>query len=156
MGTYLLAWNPARWHRTEAEWQEDIAQLARLGPEDYSWSLGTNFRRIRRGDRLFLMKVGRKSPGIFASGRAVKDPYPASHWDGEEGHYSWYVDVHWDPFRNPYHAPSILSRDELFLISAKQRWSPLRSGEEIKGETAAKLEDRWKEFQSSEGHTQEA
>ncbi len=153
MGTYLLAWNPARWHRTEAEWQEDIAQLAKLGPEEFvrveenaSWSLATNYRRIRRGDCLFLTKVGRKSPGVFASGRAATDPYPAPHWDEEAGGYVWYVDVYWDTLRNPYDAASILSRDELKRISAEQRWSPLRSGEEIKEETAAKLKAEWQRF----------
>ncbi len=158
MGTYLLTWNPARWHRTEAEWQEDIAQLAKLGPEEFgrveenaSWSLGTNYKKIQRGDRLFLTRVGSEPRGIFASGHAASEPYEAPHWDEEEGHYSWYVILHWDTLLNPCHAASILSYDELKLISAKQRWSPLSSGEKIKEEAAAKLEAEWQHFGGASG-----
>lgn len=158
MTTYLLTWNPNLWHRTKEEWQEDIAQLAKLGPEEFErvegisrWSLGANYRRIRRGNRLFLTRVGSEPRGIFASGHAASDPYRAPHWDKEEGHYAWYVNVRWNNLLNPYQAASILSRDELKYISAEQRWSPLSSGEEIKEEAAAKLEAEWQHFSGASG-----
>lgn len=62
---------------------------------------------------------------------------------------TWYV--HRDTLRDPYHAASMLLRDELTSISANQRWSPFSSGEEIKEETAAKLEAEWQPLGDSSG-----
>jgi 5-methylcytosine-specific restriction protein A len=149
VATYLLTWNPDRWRWTEEEVQEDIANLEELGPEEYqrvqgsNWSIGTNYRRIRPGDRLFLTRLGREPRGIFAFGYAVSYPYQYPHWDQEEGHRAWYVDVYWDTLLNPYDPRSMLLRDELEFISAEQRWSPIASGEEINDEVAAKLEAEW-------------
>jgi 5-methylcytosine-specific restriction protein A len=155
---YLLIYNPDRWRKTREEWQEDIAQLERLGPEGFarvakpSWSLGTNYRRVRRGDRLFLMRVGSEPRGIFASGHATSDPYEDLHWDGKEGHTAWYVDIRWDALRNPYDAGTMLLREELAFVSTEQRWSPYASGEEIKEEAAEELEAAWQRLDGvSEG-----
>lgn len=162
MATYLLTWNPNRWDWTKEEIQEDRAQLDELGPEKfqqvrrskqgrgYRWSIGTNFRRIQLGDRLFLIRLGKEPRGIFASGQAASYPYEASHWDEEEDQIAWYVDIYWDTLLNPNDAGLILSRDELEFISTEQRWSPIASGEEIKEDAATKLEDEWRRFSESE------
>lgn len=159
MGTYLLIWNPSLWHWTEEEVQDYIARLEKLGPAELRddpgsrWSLGTNYRRIQTGDRLFLMRLGSEPRGIFASGYAVSEPEEDHHWDGVAGHKAWYVDVRWDTMANPYDAKSMLLREELEFISTEQRWTPPASGERIEEETAAKLEDVWRSFSgtSSEG-----
>jgi 5-methylcytosine-specific restriction protein A len=150
VATYLLTWNPDRWHWTEEEILEDIAQIDDLGPEEFNrvndnsrWSIGTNYKRIEPGDRLFLTRVGREPRGMFASGYVASYPFEDPHWDGEEGHIAWYVDVYWDTLLNPYDPRSMLLREELTFISTVQRWSPLSSGEEIKEEAAAKLEAEW-------------
>ena len=36
MATYLLTWNPDRWHWTEEEFLEDIAQIDNLGLEVFN------------------------------------------------------------------------------------------------------------------------
>lgn len=150
MATYLLTWNPNRWHWTEQEFQEDIAQLGELGPEVFErvndnsrWSIGTNYRRIQPGDRVFLTRVVEEPRGIFASGHVASYPFEGPHWDGVEGHLSWYVDVYWDTLLNPYDPRFMLLREELEFIPTDQRWSPLSSGEGIKEEAAAKLEAEW-------------
>jgi 5-methylcytosine-specific restriction protein A len=150
VATYLLTWNPNRWQWTEEEIQEDIAQLRKLGPEEFyrvndyaRWSIGTNYRRVQPGDRLFLIRLGSEPRGIFSSGYAASYPYPDDHWDNVEGHVAWYVDVYWDTLLNPYDPRFMLLREELTFISTDQRWSPPASGEEIKEEAAAKLEVEW-------------
>jgi 5-methylcytosine-specific restriction enzyme A len=149
VATYLLTWNPDRWRWTEEEVQEDIANLEVLGPEEFQrvwdsrWSIGTNYRRIQPGDRLFLTRLGQEPRGIFASGYAASYPYQDDHWDEEEGHIAWYVDVYWDTLLSPYDPRLMILRDDLEFISAEQRWSPIASGEEINDDVAANLEAEW-------------
>ena len=152
-----MTWNPDRWHWTEEEIREDIAQLRELGPEEFDrvndnsrWSIGTNYRRIQPGDRLFLIRLGSEPRGIFSSGYAASCPYRCDHWDGVEGHKAWYVNVFWDTLLNPYDPRLMLLREELKFISTDQRWSPLSSGEEIKEDAAAKLEVEWQRFTGSD------
>src|SRR5215203_3813880 len=151
MATYLLTWNPNRWLWPEEEIRANIAQLRELGPEEFArvneitsrWSIGTNYRRIQPGDRLFLTRVVEEPRGIFASGYVASEPFEGPHWDEVEGHTARYVNVYWDTLLNPYDPRFMLLREELDFISTDQRWSPLSSGEEIRDEVAAKLEIEW-------------
>ena len=94
MATYLLIWNPNRWTWEEEDVQENIAQLEELGQiEDFSWSLGTNYRQVEAGDRLFLMRLGSEPRGIFLCGFAKGDPYKATNWDPSKSNRAWYVDI---------------------------------------------------------------
>jgi 5-methylcytosine-specific restriction protein A len=70
MPTFLLAWNPKRW-----EWH-DLPKLAEKVSNgevlNSRWSCG-NSRSIRKGDRVFLIKLGVPPKGIIASGMVVKE-----------------------------------------------------------------------------------
>jgi len=141
MATYLLIWNPNRWTWEVEDVQRDIAQLEESGHvEGFRWSVGTNYRQIKAGDRLFLIRLGGEPRGIFLSGFAKGYAYKAAHWDPSKSKRAWYVDVDVDVLLNPYDEKSILSYDELEVISIGQRWSPPASGERIKEEVASKLE----------------
>ena len=105
--------------------------------------MGTNYRQIEAGDRLFLIRLGSEPRGIFLSGFARGYAYRAAHWDPSERKRAWYVDVDVDVLLNPYDEKSILSYDELEAISTGQRWSPPASGERIEEEASAKLEAEW-------------
>jgi 5-methylcytosine-specific restriction enzyme A len=142
--TYLLIWNPNRWTWEEKEVRRDIAQLEESGRiESFRWSVGTNYRQIEAGDRLFLIRLGSEPRGIFLSGFARGYAYRADHWDPSEKKRAWYVDVDVDVLLNPYDEKSILLYDELEAISTDQMWSPPASGERIEEEVAAKLEAEW-------------
>jgi 5-methylcytosine-specific restriction enzyme A len=122
----------------------DIAQLEKLGHvEDFRWSVGTNYRQIEAGDRLFLIRLGSEPRGVFLSGFAKGYAYKAAHWDPSESKRAWYVDVDVDILLNPYDEKFILVYEKLEAISTGQRWSPPASGERIKDEVAAKLEAEW-------------
>jgi 5-methylcytosine-specific restriction enzyme A len=108
--------------------------------------IGTNYRQIEAGDRLFLIRLGGEPRGIFLSGFATGYAYKAAHWDSSKSKRAWYVDVDVDVLLNPYDEKSILSYEELEDISTGQRWSPPASGERIKDEVAAKLEAEWEQL----------
>src|SRR6266478_323715 len=74
----LLAWNPTRW--PWKTFDEDIATFRRRGSYTDAWSCGGS-KRIRRGDRVFIIHLGREPRGIFASGVAASDTYLDRHWD---------------------------------------------------------------------------
>jgi 5-methylcytosine-specific restriction enzyme A len=144
MATYLLVWNPNRWTWEEEDVRRNIAQLEESGDvEGFRWSVGTNYRQIEAGDRLFLIRLGSEPRGIFLSGFAKGYAYRDDHWDPSERKRAWYVDVDVDVLLNPYDEKSILSYDELEAISTGQRWSPPASGERIEEEASAKLEAEW-------------
>ncbi len=143
MTTYLLTWNPARW-----DWrnlQQDIQTVERQGYFSDSWSSGVT-KRIVFGDRVFLMKLGAKPRGIFASGWATsKKVYEGRHWDKEaqaQGKTAYYIGVDFDTILDP--AKSIFSRERLDDgIYSKMRWEPQASGVTIPEDVATKLEYDW-------------
>src|SRR5687767_12964855 len=70
MTTYLLSWNPKVW-----EWkniQANIAEVGRKGYSEMQWSTGVT-KKIKAGDRVFVMKLGVEPRGIVASGWATSD-----------------------------------------------------------------------------------
>ena len=80
MGTYLLLWNPKQW-----EWKdiEDYINAKKGIEKDYiRWSIG-NTKKIKIGDRVFLMRLGEEPKGIIAAGTVVREPFVAEHWDDE-------------------------------------------------------------------------
>lgn len=150
LATYLLIWNPDRWSWEEAEILDDIARFEAIGSlEDFSWSLGTNYRKIEQGDRVFLMRLGSEPRGIFASGGVASQPYRNKSWDDDKAGQAWYVDVNLDTLLNPYDTGAILPRDELETISTEQRWSPPASGEKIGAKAAAGLEAVWRRYHAA-------
>jgi len=77
MATYLLTWNPKRWQWENLE--ECVRAIEKRGYYKDSWSCGVT-KKIRPGDRVFLIKLGAEPRGIVASGRAVSKVYKDKHW----------------------------------------------------------------------------
>ena len=81
MSHYLLAWNPKRW-----SWDE-IDELSLKVEKGQSvtrrWSCG-NSKRIKPGDRVFIICLGEEPRGIFASGIVIIGPYEDLHWDEQK------------------------------------------------------------------------
>ncbi|GAC1475232.1 MAG: hypothetical protein NVSMB9_27250 [Isosphaeraceae bacterium] len=75
--TYLLTWNPKRhaWANLEAEVRATTE--GRLVYR-HRWSSGST-KRIRRGDRLFLLRQGVEPRGIMAAGWATSKPKLGGH-----------------------------------------------------------------------------
>ena len=140
MSTYLLTWNPNRWH-----W-EDLPETANVVAEEgsamISWSCG-NTKKIESDDRAFLLRQGVEPRGIIASGTVVTPPYEAPHWDPQIQEPALYVDVELDALLDP-ESQDILWRevlDEPHLSS--MHWNAQSSGTTIPETVAAALEREW-------------
>jgi len=76
--TYLYTWNPRKW-----EWKglsADIAKLASGGNVRDVWSCGGT-KKILKGDRFILIRLGIEPKGIVAVGDITSEPFPSDHWD---------------------------------------------------------------------------
>lgn len=148
MTTYLLTWNPARSHWVGLP--KNIEEIRKKNICFEEWSTGVT-KRIRLGDRVFLMKLGRQEPrGIMASGWANSEVYEDVHRDKEArvgGKQANYVEVRFDTILDPERR--IFPRARLNnAIYANMNWEPQASGITIPEDVASKLEKDWARFLS--------
>ena len=143
MKTYLLTWNPKRWH-----W-EDLAETSAntLAGKGVSadWSCG-NTKRIQPGNRFFLMQVSEEPKGIIGSGWVTVAPYLRLHFDADKaaaGEKCLGVDGEWERLLNPHiDAPLGLSELKKGKL-ADFNWTPQAGGTQIPDEIAFELEEKW-------------
>jgi hypothetical protein len=82
MSTYLLTWQPKH--------PDDYLEL---DSKKWRWSCG-NRKNIKPDDRVFLLRQGRVSPGIVASGWVIEGSRRKAHWEPAKsklGKKAWYV-----------------------------------------------------------------
>jgi len=146
MATYLLTWNPKRWHWDDL--QANVEEVADKGFHLGNWSTGVT-KKIQKGDRLFLIRLGTEPKGIIGSGWAESNVYEDEHWEdsaADEGKYAKYVRVRFDILLNPELDPkAVLPRKELDGLG-KMHWDSQGSGIRIPEIVARRLEDAWAEF----------
>lgn len=146
MATYLLTWNPKRWQWNDLETY--VEEIAEKGFCLRSWSTGVS-KRIQRGDRLFLIRLGQEPKGIIGSGYADSTVFEDRHWERqarEAGRYARFVSVRFDRLLNPELNPDdVLSRKELNGLG-KMHWDSQGSGIQIPDDVARRLEDAWADF----------
>lgn len=144
MKTYLFTWNPTRWVWPDI--QADIALLHKRGWLSNRWSCG-NTKSIKRGDRAFLLRLGKEPRGIMASGWVDSDCYEDSHWESNEtGKTAIYVKANFNVLLDA-EREDILSRDMLNDgILSKMHWDSQSSGVRIPDDIAAQLEILWDKY----------
>ncbi len=149
MQTYLLTWNPKKWpwKRLDA----DYACASTQGFLDERWSCGRS-KRIRAGDRVFLLRQGQEPRGIVASGFVTSDtPFESDHFS-DPGRSALYVDTRFDVLLHPDREP-ILPRTSLDSVAlATVHWDTQLSGIIIAPDAAAELEERWRAFLLQRGY----
>ncbi|MFX1670845.1 HNH endonuclease [Paraburkholderia sp. A2WS-5] len=139
MNTYLLTWNPKRWNWDLAS---DLAILKAHGFFEDRWSCG-HTRRIKPGDRLFLLRQGVEPRGIVASGQAKSSPHADAHWDVAREDKALYVYVRFDTLLDPT-KNEILPLDQLQNGPlAAVNWRTQSSGISIEPTAALQLEGLW-------------
>ena len=134
--SWLLIWNPRLFDI--ASLKAKLKTFAKRRSVKFSWSCSET-KAIRKGDRVFLMRVGLEPRGLVGSGYALGAPWEAARWDDEKKRTN-YVDVQWD-WIDP--EPLILRAELDQPGFAGVRWSPQRSGIQIKGQAADTLERAW-------------
>jgi 5-methylcytosine-specific restriction protein A len=138
MPSYLLIWNPNRWQWVDLA--ECIAKVKAQGCCADRWGVGRN-KKIVKGDRLFLMRLGKEPRGICGSGWATSDVFESQHWN--ENKAALFVELRWDVLLDPDHE-SILPREILnHGTLAKMKWDSRISGVRISDEAAKELERVW-------------
>lgn len=145
MNTFLFTWNPSRWDWVDLP--DSINHLETVGYVEKRWSCG-NSKSIKKGDRVFLIRLGKKEPiGIMGSGYAKSSYYIATHWDGTIGKIAHYIDIEFDILIDP-NKNKLLDKDALKNIDTNnvQQWFPQRSGISIKKEVLDSLESNWFNF----------
>ena len=144
INTFLFAWNPSKWDWVDL--QASIDQLENVGYLKRRWSCG-NSKSIKKGDRVFLIRLGIEPIGIMASGYAKSSYYFAPHWDGTNGKTTNYIDIEFDILINPDNNV-LLDKKSLQSIDPKnvQQWFPQQSGISIKPEVVDALESNWFNF----------
>lgn len=148
--TYLFTWNPNKCDWTDL--QKSIEHLETVGYVERRWSCG-NSKSIKKGDRVFLIRLGKEPKGIMGSGYAKSSYYVAPHWDGTDGKTTNYIDIEFDILINPlentlFDEESIESID----ITNAQQWFPQQSGISIKQEVVVSLEANWFNFIKENKH----
>lgn len=147
---FLFLWNPNLWDWMDIE--ETIDHLRNVGSVLRRWSCG-NSKKIKKGDRVFLVRVGKEPRGIMGSGYAKSSYYVAPHWDGTKGKTSNYIDIEFDVLINP-EKHALFDKESLEMLDPNnlQQWFPQQSGISIKSEIIESLETNWFNFITSRKH----
>lgn len=136
----LLTWNPANF-----SWGHDyldaIDRTASGEVVQSDWSTGSRKTGLDYRDRAYLLRQGKDSRGIVASGRVTGPVHNGKHWDGS-GRTANYVDVEWDTVLEPQDG---LPWDELEAEIPTQDWTPQGSGTLVRPENEDSLEQLWNE-----------
>lgn len=141
MTTYLLSWNPKIWEWVDM--QDDIAEIVENGFFEMRWSTGVT-KKIKPGDRVFLMKLGIEPRGVTASGWATSDVQHSTHYKNTSKK-ALYIHVRFDTILEPnaVFPIEILQNDILYN---KVHWTPQASGMSIPDDVAEQLEKDWAKF----------
>ncbi|WP_439699197.1 hypothetical protein ACFGVS_14925 [Mucilaginibacter sp. AW1-7] len=139
---YLFAWNPDNWSFDELD--EKIKELKATGKSTVLWSI-QSFKKVKVGDRAFIVQIGTKVKGIFASGFVVSEPALLAHWR-EDGTLVNRVRIELDTLINPKIDSILDIADFEDSILGNQHWTPQSSGIQIKNEVTVELEKRWFNF----------
>ena len=136
---YLLTWNPNTF-----EWNNfhgDLKEFQNNGYLEGRWSTG-NTKRIKKGDRLFMLRQGEEPRGIIASGYATSDGFSDKHW-GKPKSMSNYVKYRLDVLVDYKDENQILSRTTLMENLSDVHWDTPASGMSVPSEALARLETLW-------------
>lgn len=142
--TFLFAWNPTKWEWTDFE--EDLSLLENRGYVEKRWSCG-NSKNIKKGDRIFLVRLGEEPKGLIGSGYAKSSYFQDSHWNEEIDKLTNYIDIEFDVLFKPS-SSRIFGTQYFEKIDPDkiQIWYPQQSGISIKNEIIDSLESNWLTF----------
>ena len=142
MTTYLLTWNPKVWNWDNFD--EDYYSTNQNGYFDTEWSCG-NSRRIKLGDRVFLLKQGVEPRGLIASGFVIGEPAKGKHYSQigkKAGKKAWYINVTLDILL--HHETEILLKNQIIAEALPATFlNTQSSGISIPADFAIKLEKLW-------------
>ena len=134
---WLLAWNPKNydWENVEEPFSLDtmFSRISSGGGYYNCWRCMSS--KIKCGDLLYIMKLGKEPKGIFAAGYAISDSYI----DDDDVRV---VDVLLTKAID-FRSESIIPQQTLKDLFPNQQWSPQGSGISINPDAAKWLIEKW-------------
>lgn len=133
--SYIYTWNPNKWH-----WDDLAEAICRINSEETyvtRWSCG-NTKKIEKGDRFFLMRLGSEPKGIMGCGTILSQPYEHEHWDNElatTGKTALRTDLAFEVLSDQ----PLIELEELQERYPDINWTPHSSGTSIPSATAGQL-----------------
>ncbi len=149
--TWLLTWNPGKWSWPEDELDRLLRTLGGDSEPRGRWSTGVT-KALRRGDRFYLVRLGKSSPGLIASGRVLGSPYETEHWaaDRSSTRTALYADIRYDELLDP-RSKAVLPLEVLGEKFPDVAWTPQASGVRIDDAILSSLEVEWQRHLWSSG-----
>jgi len=138
MAAYLLSYDQKDWGESELT---KFIDAYKSGNKRHRWKIKTD--KARAGDRIFLMKRGKGSRGLFGSGYIDSDrPYKEIDFNGK---LSRFVMVAFDYLSHPSEK-IIIDRSTLLRSFFENHWDAQGSGNTINPSIISGLETMWLEI----------
>ena len=148
MKTIILKWNPAISSVSMEDMQWSIIRTWDTLYSDFNWSI-YDWEKAEKGDRVFMLRVGRGKVGIMASGWLSSNTYEDYDWQVTDKKCR-YADILFDVMIHPQHN-NILETKTLQKEIPTVDWKGGHSGVVISVEEALKLESIWQNFLKENG-----
>lgn len=139
MRTFLFAWNPNKWDWKNLD--DVILQIEQVGYSSERWTVASH-KKIKSGDRVFLMRLGKNPKGIIASGYVSSPAYLSDHWSDDKK-MTHYVEIDFETIINADVDPILKLEDLKEGNLGKYKWTPQSSGIEITPDIVDELEEKW-------------
>jgi 5-methylcytosine-specific restriction enzyme A len=136
MKSFLLVWNPKNWKWLNLR---DAVDKVRAG-KSYEDRWTCQSKKVRIGDRFFLMRLGSPPKGIIGSGQIQSVPYYERHYDDKKaakGLTSPRVNIRFDRLSED----PIINENELKNSFKGFNWFSQQSGISMPDEISNKLQD---------------
>ena len=134
---YLFTWKPGHWPYSELKRLVATFKAGRNAMEP--WRCQAH-RKIRIGDKAYMVKLGDAPRGIFGIGTVSGEPY--RNPEASEGENPWLVPITFDLLVDPTRSLLMPESDLIKLDAPKHRWHPQGSGITLE-ENAARAIDRF-------------
>ena len=138
--TFILTWNP---NISSVTLEDHRYGLENIFTEYFNWSIW-DYKKVKNGDRFFLIAVGEGKTGVVMSGVFDSQPYEAEDWSGK-GRQVYYIDMLPNVILDPENT-TILSTKELSVAIPTFNWEGGHSGRMLSQEQAQQLETMWESF----------
>ncbi len=138
INTWLLNYNPSIWNWDKQDDELNYGNIKRIvnsgGTVFLSWKCAS--KKIKQGDRIFIIKLGSAPRGIVATGYATSSSFDSEYTE-DDGTISYerLVDICIIGVLD-YHIEELISQKMLKEKFPEQQWSPQGSGISIKPNAA--------------------
>ena len=144
---FILTWNKDKWD--ESNIMSMMERFSAGEKVSSTWKCGSH-QKINIGDRFFLSRTGKESPGLIGSGKIISDPRKGPDFENPEKN-SWFVGIEFDYLTNSPETV-VISHKELAekLDVEASEFTPRMSGTPYRSSNL-ELEKLWKKLTSNDG-----